>query len=156
LVRIITKNTDEITMPIQNASITTQQVPDADKTYFSLDQANSALPYVSRIVDDITEVYSEIIELRRDAEKPNDSDTAAEKAYEVAMDRLSVLVDELHAVGVELKDFELGLVDFPALHDGRDILLCWKRGEAGIGHWHETDAGLAGRQPVACLEDEED
>jgi len=143
-------------MPIENASITTQYAPDADKTYFSLAQANSALPYVSRIVDDITEVYSEIIELRRDAEKPNGQDTASEKAYETAMDRLSTLVDELHAVGVELKDFELGLVDFPALHEGRDILLCWKRGESDIGHWHEIDAGLAGRQPVAFLESEED
>ena len=141
-------------MPIENASITTQQAPDADKKCFSLAQANSALPYVSRIVDDITEVYSEIIELRRGTEKPNGPDTAEEKAYEVAMDRLSTLVDELHAVGVELKDFELGLVDFPALHEGRDILLCWKRGEPDIRHWHETDAGLAGRQPVAFLETE--
>jgi len=142
-------------MPTENASITTEHAPDTDRKYFSVEQANSALPYVSRIVDDITEVYSEIIELRKGAEKPSGPDTVSEKAYEVAMDRLSVLVDELHAVGVELKDFELGLVDFPALHDGRDILLCWKRGEVGIGHWHETDAGLAGRQPVACLDAEE-
>ena len=139
-------------MPTENTATTVQNTTDTDKVYFSVEEANRALPYVSRIVDDITEVYGEIIELRRSAEKPNNPDAEAEKAYETAMDRLSVLVDELHAVGVELKDFELGLVDFPSTHDGRDILLCWKRGEPKIDHWHEIDAGLAGRQSVERLQ----
>ncbi len=143
-------------MTTENAYIKTPQTADTDTKSFSLAQANSALPYVSRIVDDITEVYGRILEMRRNGDLPGGSDGGAEAAYETAMDRLSVLVDELHAVGVELKDFELGLVDFPAIHEGRDILLCWKRGESGIGHWHETDAGLAGRQPVALLDTEED
>lgn len=136
-------------MPSENVSIKTPQAPDADAKHFTVSQANSALPYVSRIVDDIAEVYSRVLELRSGA------DTGDEREYETTMDRLSALVDELHAVGVELKDFELGLVDFPAVHEGRDILLCWKRGEADIDHWHEIDAGLAGRQPVTLLESEE-
>ena len=139
-------------MPTENASIITPLNLDPDKKYFTVYQANSALPYVSRVVEDISAVYGRIIELRRGADMPVGPDTDAEKEYELTMDRLSELVDELHAVGVELKDFELGLVDFPAIHDGRDVLLCWKRGETDIGHWHEIDAGLAGRQPVALLE----
>ncbi len=142
-------------MPTENASITTPLTLDPDKKYFTVAQANSALPYVSRVVEDISVVYGRIIELRRGADKPGGPDPDAEKAYEVTMDRLSELVDELHAVGVELKDFELGLVDFPANHDGRDVLLCWKRGETTIAHWHEIDAGLAGRQSVALLEAQE-
>jgi hypothetical protein len=78
---------------------------------------------------------------------------AQEREYEQAMDRLSQLVDELHRVGVELKDFEKGLVDFPAWHEGREILLCWKQGEAEVAYWHETDAGYAGRQSVKTLQE---
>jgi hypothetical protein len=143
------------TMPTENASITTPLTLDADKKYFTVAQANGALPYVSRVVDDITRVYARIIELRRGTDKPGGPTPDTEKEYETTMDRLSELVDELHAVGVELKDFELGLVDFPATHEGRDVLLCWKRGETDIGHWHEVDAGLAGRQSVAVLESQE-
>ncbi len=138
-------------MTTDNASMTTAVVLDADKTVFTLDQANRALPYVSRVVDDITAVYSRIIDLRRSADKPGGPNSESEREYEKTMDRLGVLVDELHAVGVELKDFELGLVDFPAIHQGRDVLLCWKRGELKIDHWHEVDAGLSGRQPVSIL-----
>ena len=112
-------------MPTENASITTPLTLDPDKKYFTVAQANNALPYVSRVVEDIAVVYGRIIELRRGADKPGGPDPDTEKEYEVTMDRLSELVDELHAVGVELKDFELGLVDFPAIHDGRDVLLCW-------------------------------
>ncbi len=139
-------------MTTENASITTPLILDAEKKIFSLAQANNALPYVSRVVEDITVVYARIIELRRGADHPVGPTPDTEKEYEATMDRLSELVDELHAVGVELKDFELGLVDFPAIHEGRDVLLCWKRGESDIGHWHEVDAGLAGRQSVALLE----
>lgn len=144
-------------MPIDNASITTALTLEPARKVFSLALANRALPYVSRVVEDITRVYARIIELRRGADKPGGPDPDAEREYEKTMDRLGELVDELHAVGVELKDFELGLVDFPAMHQGRDVLLCWKRGEETIAHWHEIDAGLSGRQPVALLdEDDED
>ena len=142
-------------MPTENASISQTLTLDPEKKYFTVAEANSALPYVARVVEDITLVYARIIELRRGAEKPGGPDSGAEKEYETTMDRLSELVDELHAVGVELKDFELGLVDFPAIHDGRDVLLCWKRGETDIGHWHEIDAGLAGRQSVRLMEAQE-
>jgi hypothetical protein len=151
-------------MPTENASITTPPAADPDRKTFTVAQANSALPYVSRVVEDITAVYGRIIELRRGADRPGTpADPGApggpqpdtEKEYEATMDRLSELVDELHAVGVELKDFELGLVDFPAVFEGRDVLLCWKRGEPDIGHWHEIDAGLSGRQPVALLQTQE-
>jgi hypothetical protein len=58
------------------------------------------------------------------------------------------LLEELKAVGCELKDFELGLVDFYALLDDRLVFLCWRLGEPRVEYWHEVDAGIAGRQPV--------
>jgi hypothetical protein len=71
------------------------------------------------------------------------------------MDRLQEYVDELTEIGVELKDFQTGLIDFVARHQGRDIYLCWKLGEEQITHWHELQAGFAGRQPVSMLEEGE-
>ena len=52
-------------------------------------------------------------------------------------------------IGVDLKDPSRALLDFPALHEGREILLCWKADEETITHWHETAAGIAGRKSVA-------
>lgn len=143
-------------MPTENDTTLTQPATEADKRYFTVDQANSALPYVSRIIDDVISVYARIVELRRRLEKHDDADTSAvaiERDYEGAMDRLGELVDELHFVGVELKDFERGLVDFPAFHEEREILLCWHRGEDEVSHWHEVDAGVGGRQSVTLLTD---
>ena len=61
---------------------------------------------------------------------------------------LRELVDELLKLGVDFKGFDLGLVDFPCWHEGREICLCWKLGEPAIGFWHETWAGYAGRRPL--------
>ena len=55
----------------------------------------------------------------------------------------------LDALGIELKDPRLGLVDFPGEMNGRRILLCWRLGEPEVQFWHEVDAGYAGRQPLA-------
>lgn len=124
------------------------------KKYFSVAEANRALGYVGRVVDDVSATYRRIVKLRRSLEGHEGTAGAAdmEREYDSAMDRLSHFIDELHEVGVELKDFEQGLIDFPSLHEGREILLCWRRGEKEVSHWHECDAGFAGRRPVAQLD----
>lgn len=63
-------------------------------------------------------------------------------------ERLDALVRQVQATGVLFKDLNLGLLDFPALKDGREVYLCWKFGEEDIAFWHEVEAGYAGRQPV--------
>jgi hypothetical protein len=55
---------------------------------------------------------------------------------------------ELRELEVVLRDLDRGLVDFPALRDGREVYLCWQEGEDAIGFWHEPDAGFAGRRPL--------
>jgi hypothetical protein len=54
----------------------------------------------------------------------------------------------LRELEVVLRDLERGLVDFPALRDGREVYLCWEEGEEQIAFWHEPDAGFAGRRPI--------
>jgi hypothetical protein len=67
-----------------------------------------------------------------------------EKAVKEAQDTLA----EIDEIGVQVKDLEKGLLDFPCLMEGQTVLLCWKLGEKEIGFWHTTEAGFAGRQPL--------
>jgi len=57
-------------------------------------------------------------------------------------------------MGCVIKDFEMGLIDFYSMFDGRDIFLCWKLGEKKIKFWHDIDAGYMGRKPIFELEKE--
>jgi hypothetical protein len=57
-------------------------------------------------------------------------------------------VDELQELGVLVKDLDRGLVDFPALRDGEEVLLCWQVGEDEVAYWHGLEEGFAGRKPL--------
>ncbi|GJQ36615.1 MAG: hypothetical protein JETCAE01_26250 [Anaerolineaceae bacterium] len=63
-------------------------------------------------------------------------------------DRLDAILHRLQDMGIEVKDLASGLIDFPAMKDGRLIYLCWKYNEDSIQFWHEVEAGFAGRQPI--------
>jgi hypothetical protein len=74
---------------------------------------------------------------------------ARRKAERVkAEQRLRDAFSEIDSIGVQVKDLDIGLLDFPCEVDGRTVLLCWKLGETSITHWHGTDEGFAGRKPV--------
>jgi hypothetical protein len=77
---------------------------------------------------------------------------AAAEVERVARD-LARTVDELAERGVEVKDVDEGLVDFPALHRGETVLLCWKLGEDAIEYWHTVEDGFAGRRPLPLDDD---
>lgn len=126
---------DPSVVPVVNA-------PRPGRKYFSVEEANRALPYVSRIAVDIAEVYGQVIELRNELENLDDGELRdlTEREYETTMDRLGGLVDELHVTGVELRDFELGRVDFPAVHDDQEIMLAWQTGELSVTRWHYSDS----------------
>jgi len=141
-------------MALQDAPTHPEEHVDTSRKFFSLDEANRAVVYVSRVVSDITLSYRMVVDLRQQIEDPENDHRmeALESQYEQAMDRLTDLVDELSTVGVELKDFDKGQIDFPALHrDGHEIYYCWQRGEDGVTHWHEIDEGYAGRRAVGEL-----
>jgi hypothetical protein len=67
-----------------------------------------------------------------------------DKAVQETKDALA----EIDAIGVQVKDMEKGLLDFPCIVDGRTVLLCWKLGEKEIGYWHSIEDGFAGRKPL--------
>ena len=72
-------------------------------------------------------------------------ETVARSAAEIAK-----LVEEIQRAGVQMKDLDRGLVDFPAHHpeSGETVLLCWELGEPEVGHWHGLEEGFAGRKPL--------
>lgn len=67
-----------------------------------------------------------------------------DKALQDTKDTLA----EIDAIGVQVKDLDKGLLDFPCLIDGQTVLLCWKLGEKEIAFWHSTEEGFAGRRPI--------
>ena len=69
--------------------------------------------------------------------------------YASLLTSLTLEIAELEALGVQLKDFDRGLIDFPSLRDGRVVLLCWQLGEGDeLEWWHDLEAGFAGRTPL--------
>ena len=71
---------------------------------------------------------------------------------ENAIQRIKDAVAEIHATGVQVKDLETGLLDFPHLVNGETVLLCWKLGEdLRVQHWHGMEEGFAGRKPIATI-----
>ena len=122
---------------------------------FTIPEANALLPNVRTIVAKIQQAHRNVSRYRDDAKKAAE---AAEQggggvpqgvAYASALTELTVQLTELEGLGVQLKDFERGLVDFPSLRDGRVVLLCWQMGEGDeLEWWHDVDAGFAGRTPL--------
>ena len=122
---------------------------------FTVQEANALLPDVRIILAKIQRAHRKITRYRDEAKKASE---AAEKggggiaegvAYASVLTELTVQLAELEGLGVQLKDFERGLVDFPSLRDGRVVLLCWQLGEGDeLEWWHDVDAGFAGRTPL--------
>ncbi|HEY1808087.1 MAG TPA: DUF2203 domain-containing protein [Acidobacteriaceae bacterium] len=69
-------------------------------------------------------------------------------SLEALVQRAKDALEEIHDSGVQVKDLDTGLLDFPCLLEGETVLLCWKRGEPRIAYWHRIEDGFAGRQPI--------
>jgi hypothetical protein len=124
---------------------------------WTVERANRALPLVKRIADDLVRTHAtwqslveqfELAATRSSAAKPDAEADRLEREVQRAAKEIQGFVGELTALGVECKSIESGLMDFPGEREGRLVYFCWKHGEAAVTHWHELDAGFAGRQPL--------
>jgi hypothetical protein len=122
---------------------------------FTVEEANAMLPTVREVLGRIQRGFESVIDACEAAQQ------AAERAplggggmeggarYVRTLTELGESVAGLELMGVEIKDYERGLVDFPSMRDGRVVFLCWQLGEGeSIEWWHEVEAGFAGRQPL--------
>lgn len=139
------------------------------KRYFTLAEANQRLPLVRAIVGDIVELFRDVTERRQRLvdliERNQLSSKRAPSPYteeleqmqadiQADVEKLNGFAHELAELGIELKDPNIGLIDFPTLVDGREAYLCWKYGESEVGYWHELTTGFQGRLPVDELKHE--
>lgn len=121
--------------------------------YFTLQQANEALIIIRPIMDEVQTIRLKIIANQPEAwhaiEKSagNGGNKTLSKLVQ-DFERLDTLIHQIMDTGAQIKDINIGLLDFSALRDGREVYLCWKYGENDIAFWHEVEAGYAGRQPI--------
>jgi len=128
--------------------------------HFTPEEANALLAEVRPAAEELvahrramTEAAAERARLvRRIAGNGGDFDPQEprllEETFEREAEAVARCVEQLERLGVVVKDLERGLVDFPALHDGEEVLLCWELGEDEVAFWHGLDEGFAGRKPL--------
>ncbi|MGH7712331.1 MAG: DUF2203 domain-containing protein [Gemmatimonadaceae bacterium] len=123
---------------------------------FTVEQANRMLPLVRRIVEDLVVAHGAWQQAVGHFEIASSSSVPDAEHFQRETERLALEIDgylrELKELGVEFKGFEEGLIDFPSEFAGRPVYLCWKLGESAVGHWHEVDAGFAGRKQLEMVE----
>jgi hypothetical protein len=119
--------------------------------YFTFEQASTIVELIKPVMGEILAIREKILARQpqfwpavEKAAGNGGGRVASEVAYE--FQRVDTLVRQILATGAILKDINAGLVDFPALRDGREVYLCWRYGEEQLAYWHEIDAGFAGRQ----------
>jgi hypothetical protein len=128
---------------------------------FSLQEAQSLLPVLEsllrtsiegkNVIEEVNQELSQIgerifltggafIEVKKVALRRAERDKAVQKVKDA--------IAEINAIGVQVKDLDIGLLDFPCKVDDEIVLLCWKLGETSITHWHGAEEGFAGRKPI--------
>ncbi len=131
-----------------------------DKKYFTIAEANASLPLVRAIAKDIAHLAADLRDRKERLSRALPADGGrlgqaykeeleqARAEFERDQERLIEYEHELRELGVELKDYFTGLLDFPCMMNGREVYLCWRLGEPEVAHWHELDKGFAGRQKL--------
>ncbi len=129
-------------------------------SYFSVPEANAMLPRIAPILEQVQEwrremalLRSRVDEITPQPRRNGHANKAAELLHDGRRlrefrDRINAAIEQVVGMGVEVKDLDTGLVDFPSMREGREIYLCWRLGEQSVDHWHEVDAGFQGRHPL--------
>ena len=125
---------------------------------FTVHEANQLIPRMRMKLEMIKRLYETVGAMRetaRAAAAASDMGGGMEGGtrYVKALYEIGKLTTEIAEAGVQLKDYERGLIDFPSMRNGRIVLLCWQLGEADEIEWfHDLDAGFAGRRPLTDID----
>jgi hypothetical protein len=117
---------------------------------FTRESANAVLPQLRTLLPSLRDAYAVAAGAAEGVRTLAAGNGGTHNAQEWA-DAEHVVAQSLTWLrerGILLKDIEQGLIDFPAIRDGRTVLLCWKLGEPSVDHWHEVTSGFAGRRPL--------
>jgi hypothetical protein len=128
--------------------------------HFTPEEANAELEHVRPLVEQLVAIrqeHTQALDRQEELEGkirgngggiPPAELAAATADVDGVARRLARVVDEITTHGAQVKDLDTGLVDFPALHHGETVLLCWQLGEDEIAWWHRVDDGFEGRRPL--------
>jgi hypothetical protein len=127
---------------------------------FTPDEANAALEHVRPLAEKMVEHRRVMLAAQAREEElgarvagngggiePGEPGRA-EQTVEAEAQAIAKCIDEIHALGAQVKDIDTGLLDFPSLREGEEVLLCWRVGEDEIRYWHGLEDGFGGRQPL--------
>lgn len=118
--------------------------------HYTLEEARSLIPQVEKWLDALVELRGELVrqdgQLQRLLALGHEVGGKPVKEWLVTLAGMKQILHEFESREIQIKDVERGLIDFPAFHEGREVYLCWERGEEDIEFWHELDGGYAGRE----------
>jgi hypothetical protein len=120
--------------------------------HYSLEEASALLPRVAELLEQMRAARDRLGDTDAraalaDAGQGNGGGRPGKVVSEGFLELRDAML-ELRERDIVLRDLDRGLIDFPAMRDGREVYLCWEEGEDGIGFWHEPDAGFGGRRPL--------
>ncbi len=127
--------------------------------YFTIEEANSILPQIKLLVEEIKEKREKLYDVIENYEMEIE-----EKNYELEVmylkteikemnDNINELIEIIESFGIFVKGLDPFLVDFPAEYNGKTIYLCWREDEDEIEYWHDIGEGFAGRKHISLLTD---
>lgn len=148
---------------------------DDEKLYFTVEDANGSVSELSALFARVMQLRAQLKTLYQSLDEaghapgdeelqgtiesadnlPDDAPSTVQRDYvrfRALMSTLREQVEDIQHTGAIIKDIEIGLVDWPAMHQGREVWLCWKYGESEVSHWHEIHTGFSARRPVSELE----
>jgi hypothetical protein len=128
--------------------------------FFTVEEANRLLPRLGAILERLIAVRQEMAARHRTLEAlrahiRGNGATADGRRLATLRGELEAMardlkqgIEEIEGYGCQIKDLDIGLIDFPTLREGEPVLLCWRLGEDRIGFWHRAEEGFAGRKPL--------
>ena len=126
---------------------------DSFDRYFTEEEANALLEELLPDIELLISTRNRIVEIQPEFDSGlqkalGNGGSHATGELLILMGRIQRLVERIQRTGALVKNLEQGLLDFPAEREGRTVYLCWQYGEPTVAHWHDIDAGFAGRQPL--------
>ena len=129
------------------------------KKHYTIAEANAVLPLLRAILRDVTTLANDLRERYERLQRLQQTEGRLDQAhqeevqqlieeFERGQEKMHEYEHELDKLGIELKDYYTGLVDFRHMHEGREVYLCWRLGEPEVAHWHELNSGFGGRQKL--------
>jgi hypothetical protein len=120
--------------------------------HFTKEEANALLPQLTALLSQLREAKEELTDTdaHEALSEAGPTNGGGDQGRQVGIAFLEVrrLLETLEEAGLVLRDIDRGLIDFPALIDGREVYLCWELGEDEVAYWHELEGGYGGREPL--------